>query len=38
MEGGLLEGSKSERVIIKKNPEALYRAMGIKNSGKNEIY
>lgn len=37
MEEGLLEGSKTKRVIIKKNPEALYKVMRIKNSGENEV-
>lgn len=36
MEEGLLEGSKTERVIIKK--KILYKVWGIKNSGKNKIY
>lgn len=38
MEEGLVEGSKTERVIIKRNPEGLYKVMGIKNSGENKIY
>lgn len=38
MEEGLLEDSKTERVIITKNSESLYEVMRIKNSGKNEIY
>lgn len=38
MEEELLEGTKTERVIIKRNTEAVYKVMGIKNSGKNKIY